>query len=201
MALFRRSSVGWKDLVFWALDLETAGLSASRHAILAVGMVPIRTGLIQLGEAYETLVCPAGDLVVASDAVAAHHILPAEARAATPLAEVLPQIDRRLREGIVLLHHARLDKAFLKRAYATLDTRWPNPTTVDTVALIWKWASRERFLASSQAEPSVNLADARRRFGLPAYPAHDALIDAIATAELFLALRARLGARTLRELL
>ena len=46
----------------------------------------------------------------------------------------------------------------------------------------------------------MNLAQARRRHGLPEYQAHDALTDAIAAAELFLVLRHALGARTLRDL-
>ena len=37
--------------------------------------------------------------------------------------------------------------------------------------------------------PSTNLSEARRRHGLPEYQAHDALTDAIATAELFLVMR------------
>ena len=52
----------------------------------------------------------------------------------------------------------------------------------------------------AERDPQLNLADARRACGLPDYPAHDALTDAVATAELFLVLRHRLGARTLREL-
>jgi DNA polymerase-3 subunit epsilon len=46
----------------------------------------------------------------------------------------------------------------------------------------------------------MNLTAARHALGLPEYPAHDALTDAIATAELFLVLRHRLGARKLRDL-
>ncbi len=47
--------------------------------------------------------------------------------------------------------------------------------------------------------PPLNLSVARRNVGLPEYPAHDALSDALATAELFLALRTRLGVKTVRE--
>jgi DNA polymerase-3 subunit epsilon len=47
---------------------------------------------------------------------------------------------------------------------------------------------------------TVNLAGARRNHGLPDYQAHDALTDAVATAELFLVLRKVLGARTVRDL-
>ena len=40
----------------------------------------------------------------------------------------------------------------------------------------------------------------RRQWRLPVYPAHDALSDALATAEPFLVLRVALGARTVRDL-
>ena len=190
----------WNDAVFWALDLETGELSARRGEILAVGMVPIRDGAIRLAEAYSTLVRPPLALPVSADSRKVHQILPAESRAAPPLREVLPQIDRRLREGVLLLHHARLDLAFLKRAYEDLAVPWPRPKVVDTVALIWKLASRERFLGGSGRQPPVNLGLARRELNLPDYPEHDALTDAVATAELFLLLRGRLGARSLRDL-
>jgi DNA polymerase-3 subunit epsilon len=49
-------------------------------------------------------------------------------------------------------------------------------------------------------EPELNLAAARRRAKLPEYASHDALTDAIAAGELFLVLRRRLSARTLRDL-
>ena len=48
--------------------------------------------------------------------------------------------------------------------------------------------------------PVLNLTMARRKYGLPDYQAHDALTDAVATAELFLVLRKVIGARTLRHL-
>jgi DNA polymerase-3 subunit epsilon len=200
--MFRRSPV-WNEVDYWALDLETGGLSPGRDPILAVGMVAVRQGVVRLGESYATLVRPPRDAAHSPAAVAAHHILPEEAKAGVPLVLVLPEIDRRLREAVLLVHHARIDVRFLKRAYRAMLRRWPAPKVVDTVSLIWKLASRGRFLGGVEGkpEPTFHLAEVRAELDLPAYPAHDALTDAIATAELFLALRARLGARTLRELL
>jgi DNA polymerase-3 subunit epsilon len=199
-----RRSPDWTEVVYWALDLETGGLSPDRDPILAVGMVPIRDGVIRLAEAYGTIVRPPPDYSLPnSAAVATHHIMPGEAAKGPHLREVLPQVDRRLREGVLLVHHARIDVTFLKRAYRAMRQLWPRPKIVDTVSLIWKLASRERFLGegtASRGDPPLRLGDARAAIGLPSYPAHDALSDATATAELFLALRARLGARTLREL-
>ncbi len=201
--MFRRSPE-WARVDYWALDLETGGLVVGRDPILAVGMVPIRGGLIRLGETYATLVRPPRSSRLSSPAaVAAHQILPAEAERGLPLAQVLPEIDRRLREGVLLVHHARIDVTFLKRAHRAMFQDWPGPRVVDTVSLIWKLASRRRFLAGMRGagEPTFHLGEVRAELGLPSYPAHDALIDAVATAELFLALRARLQARKLRDLL
>ena len=91
---------------------------------------------------------------------------------------------------------------FLKRAYKRTGRRWPDPPVVDTVALLLKAAKRARFLNpdAPEHEPELNLMRARRGLGLPDYGQHDALIDAIATAELFLVLRRRVGAKRLRDL-
>ena len=68
------------------------------------------------------------------------------------------------------------------------------------VDLLWRRARRRRYATGdAPRDPELNLASARRALDLPAYPAHDATTDAIATAELFLVLRHLLGARTLRE--
>jgi DNA polymerase-3 subunit epsilon len=102
---------------------------------------------------------------------------------------------------VLLVHNRGIDVAFLKRGHERFGMRWPKPAVVDTVDLIAKEARRRRFTRpDGDAQPSFNLAEARRQQGLPDYQAHDALIDAVATAELFLALRKALGARTLRDL-
>jgi DNA polymerase-3 subunit epsilon len=131
----------------------------------------------------------------------AHHLLPADVRAAPNLSEVLAQIDRRIREGALLVHQAALDVAFLRRGYARTGMRWPDPPVVDTVALLIKAAKRARFVDPDAAdrEPELNLMRARRRLQLPDYGQHDALTDAISAAELFLVLRRRIGARSLRD--
>ena len=70
--------------------------------------------------------------------------------------------------------------------------RWPRPRVLDTEAVLLQLAARELFLQPNAPEPTLDLTCARRALGLPDYPAHDALTDAIAAAELWLAARARL---------
>jgi DNA polymerase III subunit epsilon len=201
MGLFA-SAPPWDEITYWALDLETGGLASKTDPILAVGMVPIRAGTIRLGEAYATLVRPPRDMAIDPGSVRAHQLVPAELARAPPLAEVLPEVDLRLREGALLVHHRAIDVAFLKRGYARVGLRWPGPRVIDTVDLLVRAAKRARFASPHAPDdlPPLKLPDARAAHGLPEYQAHDALTDAISAAELFLVLRARLGVRTLRDL-
>jgi DNA polymerase III subunit epsilon len=197
--LFR--SPPWESVVYWALDLETGGLDPKADPILALGMVPVRGGVVRLGESYQTLVRPPGASSIRERSIQAHQLLWGEVREAPRVAEVLGEIDGRLREGALLVHQASIDVAFLRRAYRSSGLPWPKPPVVDTVHLLVKAARKARFLNPEVAElPSLNLSVARRDAGLPEYQAHDALTDAVATAELFLVLRRKVGARTLRDL-
>lgn len=190
----------WDSVTYWALDLETGGLDPRADPILSVGMVPIRQGAIVLGGAFSSLVQASGGIRPSS--IVAHHLVPGEVREAPPTREVLAEIDRRLRGGALVVHHAALDVAFLRRAFAREKLRWPSPPVVDTVSLLVKAARRARFLdpTAAEREPELNLLAARRALGLPDYGQHDALLDAIAAAELFLVLRRKLGATRLRHL-
>lgn len=201
MGLFG-SSPPWDEVTYWALDLETGGLAARSDPILAIGMVPIREGTIRLGEAFATLVRPPDHMAIDPGSVRAHQLVPAELAGAPRLLDVLPEVDRRLREGVLLVHHKLIDVAFLKRGYERVGLRWPGPKVIDTVDLLVRAAKRARFASPHAPDdlPPLKLPDARRAHGLPEYQAHDALTDAISAAELFLVLRARLGVRTLRDL-
>jgi DNA polymerase-3 subunit epsilon len=196
------SSPPWDAVTYWSLDLETGGLDARKDPILAVGMVPIRGGRIRLGESFRTLVRPGrGRIDPAS--VRAHQLVEREVRDAPALEEVLPIVERQLRGNVLLVHHKAIDVAFLKEASRRTGARWPGPKVVDTVDLLLKVARRARFTAPEAERdlpPPLNLSAAREAHGLPPYAAHDALTDAVATAELFLVLRHALGARTLRDL-
>ncbi len=196
--LFR--SPAWDEVCYWALDLETSGLRPKTDEILSVAALPIRDGVIRYGERLDTLVRPADLASLPQDGLRAHHILPAELESAPPLEDVLAELDPRLREGALLLHFAPLDVTFLKHAYRRARRRWPGPPVVDTVRLLVALARRAQRFVPHPVAPRTELSAARAEFGLPPHRAHHALADALATAELFLVLRARLSARTLRDL-
>ena len=191
----------WQEEVYWCLDLETTGLSPRRDSILAVGMVPIRDGAIRWGERYETLVRGVSGGLSSADAMRVHQILPSATTGAPDEAEVVEQVASRLRGAVLVVHHARVDVRFLRRAFRRTGRRWLLPDVVDTARLLARLSHRRRRLDPGAEPLPPGLGAARAALGLPSHGAHDALMDAVATAELFLVLRSRLGVTRLGQLL
>jgi DNA polymerase III subunit epsilon len=173
-----------------ALDLETTGYDPEVAEILAIGTVPVVDGAVRIGATSSTLVRPANRSAV--DGIVAHHLRPADVVSAPPLDEVLPDVLAAIEAADALLvHHAALDVRVLQRACAATGLRWASPRVVDTVALIGRVRRQQRATGAGRRLPR-SLAEARAALDLPPHRAHDAAADAIATAELYLALRAQL---------
>jgi DNA polymerase-3 subunit epsilon len=196
--LFR--SAAWEDVEYWALDLETSGLKPREDCILSAAVVPIRQGIIRYGEHYYSLVQPPDPARLSTEGLQAHHILPGELTEAPTLAAVVSELDRRTREGVLVLHFASLDLGFLRDAYQRLGLSWGRPRVIDTIDLLLTLNHRQQQFNPYPTPVRTSLPEARSALGLPSYVNHHALSDALATAELFLVLRARLGARRLRDL-
>jgi DNA polymerase III subunit epsilon len=189
----------WNEAVYVALDLETTGLDLRRDQILSVGMVPVSGGVIEWGGRYYSLVRPGAEARLEGDAIRIHHILPDELREAPVLEDVIREIARRMDGAVLLVHHAAIDVEFLRRAFKEAGLVWPRPPVVDTRVLVSRLERRLHELEPYAKPLPRGLLELCLRFGLPSFEPHHALQDALATAQLFLALRARLDLRTLRQ--
>lgn len=199
MVLFFRSKP-WSEVEYWALDLETSGLDVKRDQILSVGMVPIRDGVIHWGDHFYSLVRPEAWDDLSVDAIRVHHIFPEELKDAPTLKAVLLEIELRLAGGAaILLHHAPFDLGFLGRAFRQAHRTWPKPPVVDTKDLVARFEERQQRLLPYSVQLTRSLSELVDYFNLPSYTAHHALADALATAQLFLALRARLELQSFRQ--
>lgn len=82
------------------------------------------------------------------------------------------------------MHHAQLELGFLNKICQNLYQQGFHLPIVDTEVLARRQLQRRGASIQSGALRLFNL---RKRYHLPEYSAHQALSDAIATAELFLA--------------
>lgn len=169
-----------------ALDFETTGLEADEHSIVSIGLVPFTLDAIALGQAKHWVVRP--KLPLHQMSVTFHGITHADISEAPDLSEILEEVFASLNGRIPVVHYRHIERPFLDVALQyRLDEgiRFP---VVDTMAIEAHLHPDRQpsFLKRLVGEKpvSIRLADSRKRYGLPHYAAHNALIDAIATAEL-----------------
>lgn len=184
------------DLRLLAVDLETSGLSPERERVLAVGFVPVDGHRIDLARARRLVIRDDGG---PGDAVTIHRLTHDDLADGVPLGEALSELRAALAGRALLAHHAPFDLAFLGAAYRSIAEEPPALRVVCTLDL-------QRRLLTRRSEPlapgALRLWRARQRFGLATAAAHDALGDALACAELYLAQVAELdpaGRLTLRQ--
>ena len=187
LATFREHSAPAVDTPFeraefLAIDLETSGLDAEEDEILSVGYVPIVGGAIRLGQAGYFLVRP-GKPVPEKTAVI-HGLLDDHLENAPPLDAVLPQLLLALTGRTPVAHHARIERTFLDAACTRLYGGTLGLKFADTFALEKRSLTRR---GQEISQGDLRLSAVRERYGLPRYKAHNALTDALAAAELFLA--------------
>lgn len=190
-----------RDLPLLALDLETTGLDPARDEIVAVGLVPVDGTIVQLSGAWGEVVRPSSERGVGQSAIV-HGLTDDALAGGSGLGDVVTGVLEALRGRVLLAHHTAIEVGFLIRACRRLQVAVPDVrVVVDTVRLQRRVLGRGRTLGHGH-DDELRLGAARAHFGLPAYPAHDALTDALACAELYLAQVAHLGgegALTLRQ--
>jgi DNA polymerase III subunit epsilon len=165
-----------------AIDLETTGFSAGKDAILSIGVVQIDGLAIQLATARHWLIRNEAPLPEAS--VVIHRITDDAAGNGLPLANVWPELLMLLQGRVMVAHHAHIEQTFLDHAMRTLHNCALWLPVIDTEVI-----ARRSFERRNQPfrGHDLRLANLRQRYGLPRHPAHNALSDALATAELLLA--------------
>lgn len=187
----------WREAPFLALDLETTGGDPARDEIVSLGWVCIDRQRIVLASARHRVVRLAGAMNPAAAAV--HRITDDETAAGLGLDQVLGELLQALAGRILIAHYTPTEVGFVTQACRRIygaDVLLPAIDTLDLAVA----ARRRQQLAPRRGE--LRLGNLRRQYGLPRYPAHNALSDALAAAELFLALASeRRGAVDLKMLM
>ncbi len=181
----------WQSARIVSLDFETTGLDPARDKLLSYGSIEIDRGSIRFGSAVHEFIRSATPLPESS--VVIHHITDDTARAGRPLKEVLPLLLERLSGKVLLAHYKRIELGFLDTVCrACYGSPFLIPT-IDTLELAQRVLGPQEDRAGASQLRLFNLRD---RYGLPQYSAHDALYDAITTAELLLVLAAELSPKS-----
>ena len=178
-----------KDVPMVAVDFETTGLDPNQHSIVSIGVVPFTLDRIQVSGARHWLVKP--PLPLHQTSITVHGITHTDIDQAPDLNDVLGEILTSLRGRIPVVHYRAIERPFMNVAVNWRTGEGITFPLLDTMAIeghlypnrrptLWKKLKGEKPV-------SIRLADSRTRYGLPHYSSHNALVDALATAELLMA--------------
>lgn len=174
------------EIEFVAMDFETTGLNAKKDGIITIGLVPFTLNRIYINRAQHWIVRPRQKLNEQS--VVIHNITHNDILDAPDLSEVIEPVLAALAGRIVVVHYRRIEREFLDRALKARIKEGIEFPVIDTLDLEVRIQQRLNGgfwnKLKGKKPQSVRLAQARKRYGLPAYTPHHALTDAIATAEL-----------------
>lgn len=166
---------------FLVLDFETTGLDANHDNILSVGYTVVRDRKVVLKNNTYSVVSQQNKLQ--NENVSIHKITDSMAQQGDDLKPVLDKLLIDLSGRVLVAHHAGIEKNFLNAAcqrYYGCDL----PVRIVDTMNIEKRRLQRRHAAIKTNQ--LRLFNIRKAAGLPRYKAHNALEDAVATAELLL---------------
>jgi DNA polymerase-3 subunit epsilon len=184
----------WREVEFASLDFETTGLDRERDAVVSFGVVPVRGGRVVVREAVHQLVL--SEVPASAESMRIHGILPKDLADAQPFPVAGQTLRLALAGRFVLAWFAGVEIGFLCRLYGGGRRSWVR-RTIDV---------RQMAIELEHLDQDVrqSLSSAAEHYGVPVANPHEALDDAMVTAQLFLVLADRLeerGLGTARSLL
>ena len=172
-------STPWRQAAYCVVDLELTGLDPRGDSIISFGAVPVDGGRVIVRDRRAGLCRPSTPLKV--DSILVHGLRGVDLADAPGPEVALGPLLEAMAGRVLVAHSAWVEQAFLERALRPLGARLRGPI-IDTVQLGAALGAR---LGRPLGE---DLADLVASLGLVAHREHDALGDALTTAQVFIAL-------------
>ncbi len=170
------------EIPILSVDFETTGLNAKEDKLLSVGFIEVNQQQMALSSCYHQIIRTKRQLEESN--VIIHHITDSQKEQGIDRKDAVDQLLKALTGKVMLVHFARIEKQFLTQVCLKLYGISPVFPIIDTLAIA-KWQLDKRDVAYDPSE--LRLSNLRHKYDLPEHHAHNALSDAIATAELFMA--------------
>ena len=163
---------------FLVLDCEMSGLDVKTSQLLSIGWVMIEKGrIVNASVRHQLIHADRGT----GDSSRIHGLLDSQLAGATSAASVLMLLIKHMQGAVLVFHHAPLDIRFLQKE-AIENFHCPLLFTyLDTMHI------EKRRIHIQGKTKGLRLSQCRERYGLVSGSQHNALADAVATAELLLA--------------
>jgi len=172
----------WRRVSFLAIDAEMSSLDVETGELLSIGWVVVEAAAIALGSAEHYLIRAERSV---GQSATIHNLRDHDLIEARAPGQVLSRFLDMAAGKILVFHNAALDMAFLNQLSRSEFNAPLLMPCVDTL-------SQEQALLRRREIPirpgDLRLQACRDRYHLPHFHGHNALLDALATAELLLAM-------------
>lgn len=168
------------------VDVESSGLNITRDRLIAIGAIAVSNGRIQLNDSLEIVLQQAR--ISEKDNILIHGIGGTAQRGGVPPADALLSFLEYLGKDPLIAFHVAFDESMISRAMKSF------------LGLRFRHAWADLAYVAPALYPQVarrfrTLDDWMGMFQIGNYARHNALADALSTAELLLALRPKLESR------
>lgn len=174
------------DVPMLSLDFETTGLDPELHGIVSVGCMPMTLARINNSAAKFWVAKPRRPLLETS--VVIHGITHSQIETAPDFLDIADQLLEEMAGRVMVVHYRGIERPFFHEALMNRigeGIEFPVIDTMELEARLHRYQSRSFWRRFRGVKPvSIRLADSRTRYNLPWYRPHDAVIDALGTAEL-----------------
>ena len=171
----------WYEHRFVVMDLELTGLNPKEHEVVSIAWVVIEQQSIKLQQSAHML--HQGVSQLAQSPI--YHGITSQRLAAEglPMSDILKHVASVCEDSVMVFHNSLLDTRFLNLACKEHGIALGR-IVLDTLKIEQRRLARK---GNDIAFDALSLEACRQRYGLMPHTSHDALSDALATAELFLA--------------
>lgn len=171
------------EMRYTVIDTELTGLDERKDSIVSIAAIKMVGGRIDFEDIFNRLVQPESEL--SAESVIIHGITPSEVVRKPGIETVLSEFIRFCSDDIIIGHCVSIDLSFINREMKRISGYPMNNQALDTSAM-YEWL-RKRM--PSQPFPSSfsdsGLYEIAKYFGIAVNGAHNAVMDAFITAQVF----------------
>lgn len=167
------------------VDTELTGLNPANDSIVSIGGIRMSGGRIDLGKQFYCLVKP--DTAMRAESIVVHEITPSEVKDEPLIDRMIEKFMEFCDDHIIVGHFISIDLQFLNKAVKRRHGQILENMVVDT-SVLHEWIMQhngDSFRRIGNATGKKDLFSLAKKYKVPVSEAHNALMDAFVTAQLF----------------
>lgn len=189
---------------YLVVDTELTGFDRKKDSIVSIGAIKMDGKSIAIGNSFYQVVSPG--TMLTGQSVVVHGIMPSETEAKPLIDNVLHEFLEYAKGCVIVGHYISLDLSFIGREVKRVCSQTLKTPAVDTMT-IYEWIKDQTSGPQGHhgaAANNMDLFSMAKQYRIPVSGAHNALMDAFVTAQLFQRFLVRLpelGVKTVKDLL